>query len=157
MTRSECKCGNIDVKDICSGPCDLPVSNLRHSACAVGMIMDRNIDGFLDCRNGLCRCRRVDHSAHVLQVNGCGTDVHIVFCSLDKGLDRVDRTRCELDISFHTFSGFQRCLCGTFTVSDIVQSVKDQEDIHSILCRLCHEFLDHVIRIRGVPQKVLTT
>ena len=120
MACSKSERGDIHVKHVSSRSCDLPVCDLSHTAGTVGMIVDRNIYGFLNSCHSLRSGRRIDHAAHVFQMDCCRTDVHIVFRGLYEGLHGMDRTGGKLNVAFHALSGFQRCLSGTRAVSDVI-------------------------------------
>ena len=120
MACSKSERGDIHVKHVSSRSCDLPVCDLSHTASAVGMIVNRDIYGFLNSRHGLRSGRRIDHAAHVFQMDCCCTDVYIVYRSLYEGFNGVNRAGGKLNVALHAFSGFQRCLSGTRAVSDII-------------------------------------
>ena len=149
--------GTVHVHHVGAGTDDFPVSNLGHAAGAVGVIVDRHIDSGLNGGHSLACGIRIDHTAHVLQMDCGSTDGHILLGGTNEGFYVVDGAGGKLNVALHALAGFQRCLGSSLAVSNIVQTIEDQEDINAGLGGLGDEAIYHIVRIRGITQQVLTT
>ena len=101
----------------------------------------------------LIRCQQ---TGHILDADGVCAHLLDALCKSHPVFQRIsiaERIRqCNLRLCAFLLAGIDRCL----QIAEIIQAVKDAENVDAICDGPLHEVLDHIVRIVVISQNILT-
>ncbi len=131
------------------------VAERRHSAGAVAVQVDGELDGFLEGSDQVVSRLGGNQAGHVLDADGIAAGLLQLDSHLDEVLNAVHRadrvTDCALDMGTPLLDGVN----GGGHVADVIQGVENPEDSHPVPDCQAHELFHHVIGVMAVPHQVL--
>ena len=123
----------------------------------MGMELNGDLYRLLEGLDQIIGRIRGQKASHVLDADGIRTRVLQLLGVIGKILDIKDRAggvgNGRLHMGSFLFGGLDGCL----EVTDIVERVKNADDIDAVGNRFLDEILDHVVGIMAVPQHILST
>ncbi len=96
-----------------------------------------------------------DQTCHILDADRIAIECVEFLCHFDERGDAVDRACCIADRSLQVRAGFFHLLHRPLHVPDIIQGIKNAEDINPVFMGSSNEAIHHVIRVMAVADKVL--
>ena len=120
------------------------------------MKLNRDLNCFFQCSYQLGSSIRKQKTCHILDTDGICTHALDLFCCLCPVIQCVGISQrvgqCNLCMTFFLVC----CLNCCFKVSQIIQTVKNTDDINTICNGFLYEIFYHIICIRTVTQDVLS-
>ena len=147
--------GDSGVDDIAAGFDSLEGGHERQTGGAVGVQDNRKIHGVLDGGDQVvCGFRGAD-TGHVLDADGGYAHLLELFDHLDILLESVDRARGIGDGTGGNGTGLDGLIDGDLEVVDVVQRVKDTDNVDAVANSSAYEAANNVITVVLVAENVL--
>ncbi len=146
--------GGIDhIDSLIDGALDI---HPRQSGGGVGVEMNGNLDGIFDFADQSRGHLRGQQAGHVLDAHDVRSHVGQILGHLDIQFDVVHRADGVTDAAFHRAAAFLGGFDRHFNIAQIVERVKDAENIDPHFGRLFDEALDDIVGVMAVTHAVLS-
>ena len=123
----------------------------------MGVQLDRQLRGRLQRADQAVRLIGNQQACHILDADGIGSHALDLFCDVHPVVQRVGVAQRigqgYLRVSAFLVAGLHRA----FQVAQIVQAVKDTDDIDSVCDGLLYEVFHHIVRVMAVSQNILAS
>ena len=133
-----------------------------HAAGVVGVKLERNVDDFFESREEIEGVVGGEESGHVLYADAVGFEVEKLPRLVDVVVEVVDGAAEDAllgdgvaDRQLEVRAGVLDGGGGPFEVHTVVEGVEDSEYVYAGLGRPADEGIDHVVRVRTIPDQCL--
>ena len=121
------------------------------------MQLDRDLNGLFQCFHKISCGIRKEQACHILDTDGVCTHLLDLFCGLGPVVQSVSITQ-SVGQSYLCMSVlFVGSLYCSLQVAEIVQTVKDTDDIDTVCDGFLYKILYHIICVGAITQNVLST
>ena len=98
------------------------------------MEMKRNLHGALQSTHHVIGIKRSQQSGHIFDANRVGSEIFEFLGQIYKPINAMDRTDGVADRGFRVFATGLHFAHGPVKVPDVIQRIKDTEDIDTVSC-----------------------
>ena len=121
------------------------------------MQLDRDLNGLFQCFHKISCGIRKEQACHILDTDGVCTHLLDLFCGLGPVVQSVSITQSVGQGYLCMSVLFVGSLYCSLQVTEIVQTVKDTDDINTICDGFLYKILYHIICVGTITQNVLST
>ena len=143
------------VDDVCAGFDAAHVAHGGHTAGVVGVELDRDFNGLLQGFDQFLRFIGDQQAGHVLHTDGVGAHVFHGLGEVREIFHGIGFAEGIGNGSLDVAAVFLGGVHGGLQIAQIVQRVKDADDVDAVVQGFFHEVIHHVIRVVAVAQDVL--
>ena len=123
----------------------------------MGVNLNRDLYAFLQSGHKFCGLYRNQKSCHIFDTDGICTHIFDFFCNVLPVIQGVGITQGigqgHLCMSLFLIGCFDSCL----KISDIIQTVKNTDDIDTVGDGFLYEVFHHIIGIMAISQNILAS
>ena len=120
------------------------------------MHINRNFDVLLECGNQVIALLRRHDARHILNAQRVAAHGFDLPAERNEHLQIVDRTQCVTDTALCMAACLEAFVHSGLDVAQIVQRIKNTDDIHAVLDALADKTAHGIIRIMVIAEQVLT-
>ena len=157
LGRVGCEWREGAVDDIDAGLYGLQIGSMTEAGRAVRVELDRDIEGGLEFLDQVLSYIRLEQAGHIFYADGVAAHFLELLGEVDEHLVRMYRADGidEAALDFRFLRAVLGCVYSDLEVADIIESIEDTENADTMLRCSLDEFLDDIVGVMVVPQKVL--
>ncbi len=118
--------------------------------------VDRDVDGLLQPRHQFECDIRAQQPGHVLDADGVRAHVLDAFAHVDPQIDGMHLAHRVRHGPLRMFVDSQRCLDCSLEIAQIIQRVKNPENVDAVYRAALDELLDQIVGVMAIAEDVLT-